>query len=62
MIEKDHGQYNYSSKIFWASGTCVLIDRKTFINVGGFDKQFLHLYSDLCWRIHNWKKYRILPK
>ena len=43
VIEKDHGQYNYSSKIFWASGTCVLIDRKTFINVGGFDKQFFIL-------------------
>ena len=53
MIEKDHGQYNHSSKIFWASGTCVLIDRKTFIKVGGFDKQFfMHQEEiDLCWRI-----------
>ena len=53
VIEKDFGQYNYPSKIFWGSGTCILIDRKTFIKVGGFDKQFfMHQEEiDLCWRI-----------
>ena len=53
VIEKDLGQYNCPSKIFWASGTCVLIDRKIFIKVGGFDKQFfMHQEEiDLCWRI-----------
>jgi len=64
VIEKDLGQYNYPSKIFWASGTCFLIDRKTFIKVGGFDKQFfMHQEEiDLCWRIQgNGKKIGYCP-
>jgi hypothetical protein len=52
-IEKDNGQYNSSSAIFWASGACFLINRKTFLKVGGFDQNFnMHQEEiDLCWRI-----------
>ena len=32
-IEKDIGQYNSSSAIFWASGACFLINRKIFFKV-----------------------------
>ena len=53
IIEKDNGQYNSSSAIFWASGACFLINRQTFLKIGGFDQQFYmhHEEIDLCWRI-----------
>lgn len=52
-IEKDNGQYNSTSAIFWASGACFLINREIFLKVGGFDQNFnMHQEEiDLCWRI-----------
>tara|TARA_B100001758_G_C18388286_1_gene601397 strand:- start:422 stop:1444 length:1023 start_codon:yes stop_codon:yes gene_type:complete len=64
-IEKDMGQYNSSSAIFWASGACFLINREIFLKVGGFDQNFnMHQEEiDLCWRIQGLgKKIGYCPK
>ncbi|MFY8020872.1 MAG: glycosyltransferase family 2 protein [Bacteroidia bacterium] len=52
-MEKDLGQYNESSQIFWASGACLFIKSKCFKEVNGFDADyFAHMEEvDLCWRL-----------
>ncbi|MCP9770894.1 glycosyltransferase family 2 protein [Lacihabitans sp. LS3-19] len=54
-LEEDHGQYQTSTEIFWASGACFFIKNKIFKELGGFDdKFFAHMEEiDLCWRIQN---------
>lgn len=54
-VEKDHGQYQNSKSIFWATGACLLIKSDIFHDAGGFDdKFFAHMEEiDLCWRIKN---------
>lgn len=54
-IEKDLGQYNDETEIFWASGACLAIRVSTFFEAGGFDKDyFAHMEEiDLCWRLKN---------
>ena len=54
-VEKDNGQYNNSSEIFWASGACLFIKSKYFHEVNGFDIDFFaHMEEiDLCWRLKN---------
>jgi GT2 family glycosyltransferase len=53
-IEKDDGQYNDQVPVFWASGACLFIKRKTYLAVGGLDEDFFaHMEEiDLCWRLH----------
>ncbi len=52
-VEKDEGQYNEKTEIFWASGACMVIRSDVFKKVGGFDDEFFaHMEEiDLCWRI-----------
>ncbi len=54
-IEKDLGQYNNESEIFWASGACLFIRSEIFQQHSGFDEDFFaHMEEiDLCWRIKN---------
>lgn len=54
-LEKDTGQYDDETEIFWASGACLAIRRKTFYEVGAFDEDyFAHQEEiDLCWRLFN---------
>ncbi|MTI88344.1 MAG: glycosyltransferase family 2 protein [Balneolaceae bacterium] len=54
-LEKDHGQYDTSIDIFWASGAALAIRKNLFIETGGFDEDFeFHMEEiDLCWRIQN---------
>jgi len=54
-IEKDEGQYEDESNIFWASGACLAIRKERFYEVGGLDEDyFAHQEEiDLCWRLHN---------
>jgi len=54
-LEKDQGQYDRNSGIFWASGACFIIKKEIFHAVGEFDKEFFaHMEEiDLCWRIQN---------
>ena len=53
-LEEDHGQYEKIRPIFWASGTALMIRKKMFNNLNGFDKTFFAHQEeiDLCWKIH----------
>ena len=54
-VEKDNGQYNKTSEIFWASGACFLIRKNIFWELDGFDIDFFAHQEeiDLCWRALN---------
>lgn len=54
-LEKDKGQYDGVSEIFWASGACLFLRKNAFWEVGGFDEDyFAHQEEiDLCWRLFN---------
>ena len=60
-VEADHGQYNDSVDIFWATGACMFVRAKYFHEVGGFDADFwAHMEEiDLCWRLKN-RDYRVV--
>ncbi len=53
VTEKDTGQYETVSEIFWASGAALFIRADHFLNFGGFDPDFFaHVEEiDLCWRL-----------
>jgi len=52
-VEEDHGQYNEPTEVFWATGACLVVNRDTYINVGGLDGRFFAHQEeiDLCWRL-----------
>jgi GT2 family glycosyltransferase len=54
-VEKDHGQYDESREIFWASGACLFIRKEIYNQLGGFDETFFAHQEeiDLCWRAQN---------
>ncbi|WP_142712901.1 glycosyltransferase family 2 protein [Fodinibius sediminis] len=54
-VEKDHGQYDDSQPILWASGAALAVRKKLFEDLGGFDEDFeFHMEEiDLCWRLWN---------
>ncbi len=54
-LEKDEGQYDGVSEIFWASGACLFVKKEAFWEAGGFDEAyFAHQEEiDLCWRFFN---------
>ena len=52
--EKDHGQYDTArDDLHWASGACLMIRHKLYLDAGGLDARFFaHMEEiDLCWRI-----------
>lgn len=53
VCETDHGQYDESEPIFWASGAALFIRSSIFHEQHGFDEYFFaHMEEiDLCWRI-----------
>lgn len=59
-LEKDTGQYNDTTEIFWASGACFFIRKSVYRELGGFDNDFFAHQEeiDLCWRAFN-KGYKI---
>lgn len=59
-LETDHGQFNDSIDIFWASGAAMFIRAEVYHQLGGFDEDyFAHQEEiDLCWRAQN-EGYRI---
>ncbi len=54
FFEKDNGQYNKISEIFWATGACFFIKKNDFVD-NKFDADFFaHMEEiDLCWRLKN---------
>lgn len=52
-VEKDNGQYDDETSIFWASGAAFAIRKKLFSDLGGFNEDFeFHMEEiDLCWRV-----------
>ena len=53
ICERDHGQYNSTQQVFWASGAALLIRSAAFHAAGGFDEYFFAHQEeiDLCWRL-----------
>ena len=51
--EKDAGQYDAATNIFWSSGACMIIRSEAWKKAGGFDSSFFaHMEEiDLCWRL-----------
>ncbi len=54
-LERDEGQYDEDTEIFWASGACFAVKLNVFKRLGGFDETyFAHQEEiDLCWRAFN---------
>jgi GT2 family glycosyltransferase len=54
-LEKDNGQYNDKTEIFWASGACFFIRSTVYKELKGFDQDFFAHQEeiDLCWRAIN---------
>jgi len=52
-IEKDYGQYEKETEIFWASGAALFIKKDAWLEADGFDESlFAHMEEiDLCWRL-----------
>jgi GT2 family glycosyltransferase len=52
-LEKDEGQFEGISEIFWATGACIALKAEIFNKLGGFDPYlFAHMEEiDLCWRM-----------
>jgi len=54
-LEKDEGQYQDATEIFWASGGCFVVRADVYHHSGGLDPDlFAHMEEvDLCWRMKN---------
>lgn len=54
-LEKDNGQYDDTTEIFWASGACFFIRSAVYKDLRGFDEEFFAHQEeiDLCWRAIN---------
>lgn len=54
-LEKDEGQFNNPTEVFWATGACLFVKSEAYWKVGGLDNDyFAHMEEiDLCWRLKN---------
>lgn len=53
QVEEDHGQYDSSIEVSWATGAALCIRADLYDGLGGFDgSYFAHFEEiDLCWRL-----------
>ena len=60
-LEKDDGQYNEITEVFWATGACLFVRSSHFNAIGGLDNDFFAHQEeiDLCWRLKN-KGYKVM--
>lgn len=60
-LEKDDGQYNNSTEVFWATGACMFVRADIYHKFGGLDDDFFaHMEEiDFCWRLKN-RGYKIM--
>lgn len=60
-VEKDEGQYDDVTEVFWATGACLFVRADLFRQTGGFDEDFFaHMEEiDFCWRIKH-KGYKVM--
>jgi GT2 family glycosyltransferase len=64
-IEYDKGQYDKACEIFWASGACMFIRLKEYLDCGGLDEYFFAHQEeiDMCWRLRaRGKRIVVLPQ
>jgi GT2 family glycosyltransferase len=54
FCEEDHGQYDITQEVFWATGAAMVIRSNVFHDLLGFDEYFFAHQEeiDLCWRMH----------
>lgn len=54
VVEEDSGQYETAIPVFWATGACLCIRKKEYVEAGGLDASFFaHMEEiDLCWRLN----------
>ncbi len=54
-LEKDEGQYDNITEIFWATGACMFVRSDVYHKIGGLDDDFFaHMEEiDFCWRLKN---------
>lgn len=52
-LEQDHGQYDDTRRVFWATGACMMVRSEIYHRFGGLDDSFFaHMEEiDFCWRI-----------
>jgi len=55
VTEKDEGQYDTVTDLFWATGAALFVRAEEFWENGGFDNRFFaHMEEiDLCWRFRS---------
>ncbi|MGN6530779.1 MAG: glycosyltransferase family 2 protein [Ginsengibacter sp.] len=53
FCENDEGQYNNTTKIFWATGAALFVRASIYHSLNGFDEYFFAHQEeiDLCWRM-----------
>ncbi|MFT5249335.1 MAG: GT2 family glycosyltransferase [bacterium] len=54
-LEKDEGQYDDITTIFWATGACLFVRKTAYNDVDGLDEVFFTHQEeiDLCWRLQS---------
>ncbi|MBR4229168.1 MAG: glycosyltransferase family 2 protein [Bacteroidales bacterium] len=60
-LERDHGQYDDTRDIFWATGAAMFVRASVWRELGGLDADFFaHMEEiDFCWRVKN-AGYRVM--
>lgn len=55
-VEEDHGQYDTTADVHWATGAALLVRADRYWQVGGLDARFFAHQEeiDLCWRLRLW--------
>ena len=51
-MEKDTGQYNWSTQIFWASGACMFVRAKAYFDAGELDGDFFAHMEEIAELLH----------